>query len=657
MMTNYYERTGYKANFVFDFTSESTFGFNKDETILCSIVDKALRFVDTKGISGQWMRKTYDYSVKLARSRLLWFVSASVLFFCILVLLFILFQRNRRVGKRLEELVKKRTNELVIQSATLNAAFYATPDLVFCKDLNSRFTRCNKAFESHFNIREADIVGKGDVDGLGLSAELAKQYSGRDSIVVSEKRMLVYEEYIPSADGIRMLFETVKVPLVQNGQVTGVLAVSHNITQYREMEEKALSASRAKSVFLANMSHEMRTPLNAITGMTAIGKSSAEPERKNYCFSKIESASAHLLGVINDILDMSKIEANKFDLSPEEFNFEKMLKRAVNAVNFSIDEKQHKFTVHHDKEIPQTLIADEQRLVQVITNLLGNAVKFTPEHGSIDLYTRFAEKKDGLCTIEISVSDTGIGISSEQYEHLFNSFAQAEVSTVRRFGGTGLGLAISKTIVEMMGGTIGVKSKPGEGSVFTFTIRVKEGTVINETNALTAEHTEKKEEPNPIGFLSGRRVLLVEDVEINREIVITLFEMTQLDIDCAENGAEAVRIFSEAPDKYDLIFMDIQMPEMDGYEATRRIRAIEAERNVGTSFTECETRDNDSASFSEGKTRSYNRNLRQQIPIIAMTANVFREDIEKCLKAGMNSHVGKPVDFNEVLEKMRVFLS
>jgi PAS domain S-box-containing protein len=635
MLTNYYERPGYKANFVFDIVSESTFGFNRDETVLCSIVSKALRLVDVRDISGQWMRKTYDYSAKLARSQRPWLISAIALFFCILVLLFIMFQKKRLAGKQLKTLVQERTNQLVIQSATLNAAFEATPDMVFCKDLNFRFMRCNKAFENYFNVREANIIGKGDIQALGLSAETAEQNQERDHKVVSEGRTFVIEEYIPSADGTKQLFETSRVPMIQNGRIIGMLGISHNITERKAMEEQAMSANRAKSAFLANMSHEIRTPLNAIVGMTTIGQSATDIGRKDYCFTKIENASAHLLGVINDILDMSKIEANKFELAPIEFNFEKMIQSVVNVVNFRVEEKRQQFTVHIDNAIPQTLIADDQRLAQVITNLLGNAVKFTPEHGSISLYARFLEEKNGLCTIEVMVRDTGIGIAPEQQKRLFNSFQQAETSTARRFGGTGLGLAISRDIVEMMGGTIGVKSEPGKGSTFTFTVQVKKSVHINDRVNDTANDfpgtVTDEEESEPAGVFAGRRILLAEDMEINREIVTALLEPTRLEIDCAENGTEAVRKFSEAPQKYDLIFMDVQMPEMDGYEATRRIRAIEAE--------------------------SDNRNLNRQIPIIAMTANVFREDIEKCIEAGMNDHVGKPLNFTDVLEKLNSYLA
>jgi len=510
--------------------------------------------------------------------------------------------------------------------------------------------------------------------------------------------------------------------------------------------------SRHKSAFLANMSHEIRTPMNAIIGMITIGKTASNIERKDYCLMKIEEASNHLLGVINDILDMSKIEANKFELSPAEFDFEKMLQRAVNVVSFRVDEKKQKLSVHIDRSIPRTLIGDDQRLTQVITNLLGNAVKFTPEHGSIILAARLVREENGIYTLRISVSDTGIGINTEQQSKLFQSFEQAESSTTRKYGGTGLGLAISKSIVEMMGGAIGVQSEPGKGSTFTFTIQAQRGTekrqgllaegislsnvrilitdddpeiltqfrdivqefgiycdtaasgeealALLEKNGtyhiyfvdwkmpgmdgiqLTYKLKERIPEKsivimisaaewstiaedakkagvdkflskplfpstiaeiineclgmdkglaenawtNITGMYAGRRILLVEDVEINREIVQTLLEPAQLEIDCAENGAEAVRMFSEAPDKYDMIFMDVQMPEMDGYEATRRIRALDIP-------------------------------AAKNIPIVAMTANVFREDIERCLDAGMNSHVGKPLDFKEVLEKLNTYLA
>jgi CheY-like chemotaxis protein len=422
-------------------------------------------------------------------------------------------------------------------------------------------------------------------------------------------------------------------------------------------KNKSDTENRHKSAFLANMSHEIRTPMNAIIGMTTIGKSASDIEHKDYSFTKIEEAAHHLLGVINDILDMSKIEANKLELSPVEFNLEEIFRQVVNVINFRIDEKHQKFTAQIDPSIPRTLIGDSQRIAQVITNLLGNAVKFTPTDGIISLAARPGGEENQQYTLQISVSDTGIGISAEQQKKLFRSFEQAESSTTRKYGGTGLGLAISKRIVEMMGGSIWVESEPGKGSTFTFTIQTARGTeLVNELQDGKAEETQTS---NLEGVFAGRHILLAEDVEINREIVQTLLEPTQLEIDCAENGAEAVRKFTEAPLKYDMILMDIQMPEMDGYEATRRIRAVEAElrsASTASSSTCGGTRAKKGMDFPK-ETPKLLLERPKSVPIIAMTANVFREDIERCLDAGMNSHIGKPVNFDEVINKLHSYLA
>jgi PAS domain S-box-containing protein len=407
--------------------------------------------------------------------------------------------------------------------------------------------------------------------------------------------------------------------------IAGAITLDIYNTKLKDAVTEVTAASKAKSEFLSNMSHEMRTPMNAIINMTVIAKNSSDIERKEYALDKIGDASTHLLGVINDILDMSKIEANKFELVPVEFNFEKMLGRVVNVLNFRVEEKHQKMTVQIDKKIPKILIGDDQRISQVITNLLSNAVKFTPEEGFINLDAKFLEEEKDVCTIQISISDTGVGISKDQQKHLFQSFHQAESSTARKYGGTGLGLSISKSFVEMMGGKIWIESDHGKGSTFAFTIQVKRSKEKKEPK------TEEKREDVNRDF-SGHRILLAEDMEINREIVLMLLESTNLEIDCAENGLQAVAMFTEEPKRYEMIFMDVHMPEIDGYEATRRIRLYEKEiRSVDSSY--------------------------KPIPIIAMTANVFKEDIDNCLNAGMNDHVGKPLDFEMIMRKLCYYLT
>jgi len=383
---------------------------------------------------------------------------------------------------------------------------------------------------------------------------------------------------------------------------------------------EAQIATRAKSAFLSSMSHEIRTPMNAIIGMVTIGKAAAAPDRKDYAFDKIETAGAHLLKVINDVLDISKIESGKLELSPATFFFPEMIRRVKDVVSHRMEEKKQAFTVNIDPDIPNTLVADDQRLTQVIVNLLSNAHKFTREGGAISLSANLVERDNIGVKIRIDVTDNGIGISPEQRERIFNSFEQAENDTTRKYGGTGLGLAISKNIIDLMGGYIWLESEVGKGSVFSFIITA--GFLSEDQN--TAEQ-ENEEDLLLSMDLSGRYILLAEDVEINREIVITLLEPTHLQIDCAENGHEAVRMFRENSEKYDLIFMDVQMPEMDGYEATCQIRAMDIP-NAAT------------------------------VPVIAVTANVFKEDIEKCLDAGMNGHVGKPLDINEVLKILKKYL-
>jgi PAS domain S-box-containing protein len=597
-LTHYYEFSNYKANYVFNTTIDYVIAYNKTEDTLLSVIDKALAYVDIKTISKRWESKTFDYKSKTMREQRPWLIGAICLTLSALFFILILYRKNHLIKKQLEIILNNVESGIII-----------------------------------IDIETRKI--------LDINPFVARLYGGdRDKIIgQSCKTLFCTEEGCPILDYQKSLDHSERQFRTAEGEIIPVIksvskinyngrpALLENFADisYLKKAEEAKSASEAKSRFIANMSHEIRTPLNAITGMTTIGKTADNLERKDYAFDKIKDASAHLLGVINDILDISKIEANMLELSPVEFNFENMLQKIATVINFRVDEKQQKFSIYIDGKIPQTIIADEQRLAQVITNLLSNAVKFTPEKGSVTLDASCIREEDDVCIIQISVTDTGIGITEEQQKLLFKSFQQAESSTTRKYGGTGLGLAISKSIVEMMGGKIWIKSEPEKGSAFNFTIMVKSGKTA-ENNAHNVMGGQKADGTIDInGLFAGRRILLVEDVEINREIVLALLEPTQMEIDCAENGAEAVRIFSEAPDKYELIFMDVQMPEMDGYEATRRIRSLDTPK---------------------GKT----------VPIVAMTANAFRENVEECLAAGMNDHIGKPLDFEKVIEKLCVYL-
>lgn len=391
-------------------------------------------------------------------------------------------------------------------------------------------------------------------------------------------------------------------------------------------KEEALASTRAKSDFLARMSHEIRTPMNAIIGMTNIAKKSNDIDNIKECLEKVELSSNQLLGIINDILDMSKIDANKLEISNSEFDFHNMISNVYNLVKVRADEKDHSFEIVYESPFIRNVISDELRISQVLINLLTNAVKFTPNQGHIEIIILHTPIDEDRATLHVRVVDSGIGISKENQAKLFTSFEQADGSITRKFGGTGLGLAISKNIIDLMGGTIGIESEEGQGATFFFELditlgRHRNSAEVQEELAALNENAHGDEMLD----LNDKTILIVEDIEINREIVLALLEDTGARFEIAENGQEGIEKFTAEPERYDIILMDLQMPVLDGLEATRRIRAME---------------------ISKAKT----------IPIVAMTANAYTEDVEKCHDAGMNDHVAKPIDIDILLEKIGKYI-
>ncbi|MDR2193224.1 MAG: response regulator [Treponema sp.] len=521
-----------------------------------------------------------------------------------------------------------------------------------------------------------------------------------------------------------------------------------------EANRAAIAGTRAKTDFLSRMSHEIRTPMNAVIGMTTLAQKASDMERIQYCLKQIENSSRQLLGIINDVLDMSKIEANKLEILTEEFGFEDMLQHVVNVVQVKMDEKGLEFLVNIEHIFTRAVISDELRLSQVLINLLTNAVKFTPDYGKISLVVRQTPIDADTARLHIEVADTGIGITDEQKARLFRLFEQAESSTTHKYGGTGLGLSISKSIVNLMGGDIWIEDNPGGGSRFVFEIIIRWGKVCRADRlpkglrrdlhilvvdddvetldyfesmldrfSLVCEKAESGiaavdmakvhgQEGNPYDLVfldwkmpgmdgcetareiqrticgnpiivmissadqnevrsafasiglthflpkpilpstlyntiitlmgcerrsveedtdeppsydwSDKKLLLVEDVEVNREIVMGILDDTGIVMAYAENGQRAVEMFREHT--YDIVLMDIQMPVMNGFDATRAIR------NLGTpNAASC--------------------------PIIAMTANAFKEDVRDCLTAGMNGHIAKPIDIRQLFSTLAAYLS
>jgi PAS domain S-box-containing protein len=488
---------------------------------------------------------------------------------------------------------------------------------IYIRDAAGRYLLVNREFERICSVKAQDILGRTGNE-LG-STETAAEVRRMDRAVLEAGAPISFEQEVHSPDGVRT-YLAVKFPIQdEDGAKTAVAGISTDITDQKYALAKAEEVSRQKSEFVANMSHELRTPLNGVVGMTSLLRDTRlDPMQREYADALAASSEA-LLAVINDILDFSKIEAGRLELDATDFALRGAVEEA--CLMLAAQARAKGLGIKHwlDASVPLTVTGDRGRLRQILLNLLSNAVKFTAS-GEITVNVF----DDGDSVVRFEVADTGVGIAADQAIHVFESFVQGDQSTTRRYGGTGLGLAISRELAHRMGGEIGAKPGDTAGSVFWFTATlpaVDASAGIEETMPSVLAHRERTPQAKTRTEHNGAVVLVAEDNEINHAVAKALLNKLGLRTAVAHNGREAVEM-ALAKD-YAAILMDCQMPELDGYEATRRIRAAEKARRV---------------------------------PIIAMTAHSMPGDRERCLAAGMDDYLSKPVRAEELDAAMATWL-
>jgi PAS domain S-box-containing protein len=494
------------------------------------------------------------------------------------------------------------------------------------RELRCRFV--NNTYCEWFGVAREQIIGR-RIDEIFARARY-DDVEPRIRAVLAGQAQVFEREELRRSSGERVIASVHYLPDRRDGAVHGYFVLAYDITDIRRGEQRlnllnaelarerdrAEAASRAKSAFLANMSHEIRTPMNAIIGLTHLLLRDRPTPPQEARLAKVYDAAEHLLHIINDVLDLSKIDAGKFVIEEADFVLAELMARCLALVS---DEAQAKgLALHSQAEaLPAVVRGDATRLSQALVNLLGNAVKFT-ERGHVVLRAEREPGSAGELLVRFSVEDTGIGVVTGQSDSLFGAFEQADASTTRRFGGTGLGLAITRRLARLMGGDAGVDSTPGIGSTFWITVRLQPA----QTDVRAAQGAGIDADDRLRESYGGTRVLLVEDNVVNQELAVQLLQLAGLEVDVAGNGVEAVAMVQRM--RYAMVLMDVQMPVMDGMAATRAIRAL-----------------------PQGG----------ELPIVAMTANAFAEDRENCFAAGMDDYIAKPVEPQQLYATILRWLS